>query len=133
MLAVAQRRLAGHPRPLSLQRGDAECLPFETGRFDGVTCMRLYQRVPADVRVQMLREVRRVGNGWAIVSFAMSSRWLDVRRTIRSRVLSSRSIVPHPVTFQELEQDLRAAGLRLEAQTWVLPGLAEGKVLLVTW
>lgn len=133
MLEVARAKLSGRDNLVDLVTGDAEALPFEDGQFDGVVCMRLYQRVPSEARVRMLSEVRRVGRGWAVLFFAMSTPWLDARRAMRARLLSRHSTITHPITFQELHTELQAAGLTMARSTWTLPGLSDGIVLLVTW
>jgi ubiquinone/menaquinone biosynthesis C-methylase UbiE len=132
MLAIAGRHLEGNPLLESFQLGDAERLPFETGSFDGITCMRLYHKVPALARAQMLREVRRVGGGWAILFFAISTPWLDLRRSLIAQV-RRRPVDRFAVTHAELRQELRVAGLELSGQAWVLPGVFEGLVTLVRW
>lgn len=133
MLAVARRRVGSKQNLVSLQIGDAEQLPFGDQQFDGVSCIRLYQRVPSPARVQMLKEVKRVGRGWAILFFAMSTPSLDLRRRIRSMVLSRHPTISHPITFRQLREELDQAGLTVAAREWTLPGLSDGLVILVTW
>jgi SAM-dependent methyltransferase len=50
-------------------RGDALCLPFLSGSFDGVFCASLIEHVPDPLK--LLHEIRRVlrKRGWAYVSF----------------------------------------------------------------
>jgi ubiquinone/menaquinone biosynthesis C-methylase UbiE len=132
MLAIARRHLEWNPLMDSFQVGDAECLPFATGSFDGITCMRLYHKVPPPARAQMLKEVRRVGSGWAILFFAISTPWLDLRRSLLAKA-RGRPVDRFGVTHSELRGELQAAGLRLSGQAWVLPGVFEGLVTLVTW
>ena len=129
MLSVA-RRSTSSPRLLDFVQSDAASLPFATGEFDGVTCMRLYHRVPREARLQMLREVRRVSRSWAILFFGLTNSWLRVRRAIRS-VGKRRPTNPNPVTMEQLHGELDSVGLRARARHWVLPGLAEGLVVLV--
>jgi ubiquinone/menaquinone biosynthesis C-methylase UbiE len=132
MLAIARRNLDGSPLLESLQFGDAEHLPFETGSFDGITCMRLYHKVPPLARAQMLKEVRRVGRGWAILFFAISTPWLDLRRSLVAKA-RGRPVDRFALTHAELRRELQAADLRLSGRAWVLPGVFEGLVTLVTW
>jgi ubiquinone/menaquinone biosynthesis C-methylase UbiE len=132
MLKVAGEQLGGHPGLLALHEGDAERLPFDAHSFDGIVCMRLYQRVPSQARVQMLKEVRRVGKGWAILFFGMSSPWLDVRRSLRNK-LARRPNERYPITGEQLNRELQEAGLRHAAQAWAIPLVAEGLLVLVEW
>jgi ubiquinone/menaquinone biosynthesis C-methylase UbiE len=133
MLDVARPKLATFDNLVDLVVGDAEALPFADRQFDGVVCMRLYQRVPAEARVRMLQEVKRIGRGWAVLFFAMSTPWLDTRRAIRSRVLSRHPTISHPISFKELHAELQIAGLTMVRSTWTLPRLSDGIVILVTW
>ena len=130
MLSVA-RRTTSSPRLLDLVQSDAASLPFATAEFDGVTCMRLYHRVPRGERLRMLREVHRAGRTWAILFFGMSNPWLSVRRVLRS-LGKRRPTNPNPVTMTQLHRELDSAGLRERARRWVLPGLAEGMLVLVS-
>jgi SAM-dependent methyltransferase len=132
MLEVARRANGSHPRLLAFEQADAARLPFEDGRFDGVTCMRLYHRVPPETRLEMLREVRRVGRGWGILFFGMTNPWLAMRRALR-RVGGGRPSDPHPLTMRRLESDLDRVGLTLRDRRWVLPGLADALVARVSW
>jgi ubiquinone/menaquinone biosynthesis C-methylase UbiE len=132
MLAHARAQVGAQAGLISLQEGDAEHLPFDAGAFDGVTCIRLYQRVPAASRAKMLREVRRVGRGWAILFFGVSTPWLDLRRAVRTR-LARRPNVRYPVTLAQLVGELRAADMLLQEQAWAIPYIAEGLFVRVTW
>jgi SAM-dependent methyltransferase len=132
MLDVARRATGPHPTLLAFEQGDAAHLPFADRRFDGVTCMRLYHRIPPATRIQMLREVRRVGRGWAILFFGMTNPWLAVRRMVRT-LGGGRKADPHPLSMRGLKRELGEAGLTLCDRRWVLPGLADGLVIRVRW
>ena len=131
MLAVA-RHHGGDPARLCFEQADAAHLPFEDRSFDGVTCMRLYHRIEPELRVQMLREVHRVGRGWAILFFGMTNPWLRLRRTLRS-AFGGRPTNPHALTPDHLDRELQAASLHVEERRWILPGLADGLIVRVRW
>lgn len=132
MLAVARAATPADHRLLALEQADAARLPFPDGHFDGVTCMRLYHRIPPDLRLQMLLEVRRVGRGWAILFFGMTNGWLRVRQKVRESA-GGRPTNPYALSDHQLRRDLGAIGMELRDSRWVLPGLANGRVTLVTW
>ena len=132
MLRFAEREFGNHEGLITLGEGDAEHLPFDSGSFDGITCIRLYQRVPAQSRQRMLKEVRRVGRGWAILFFGISTPWLDIRRRLRNKV-ARRPNVRYPVTPSDLKRELQEAGLTPVKQGWAIPFLAEGLLVLVKW
>ena len=131
MLAFARGRVGDDPNLLFFQNADAERLPFKDRQFDGVTCMRLYHRIPPSSRLEMMREVKRVGRGWAILFFGMTSPWLKARQAIRSTVKGGRPSNPHPVTVAQMRQELDGAGMTLRKQRSVLPVLASGMVVFV--
>lgn len=132
MLEFAREVTQGDPNIQLLKKGDAENLPFNDHQFDGVTCIRLYQRVPPAQRLQMLREVKRVARSWAILFFGMSNSWLRVRQAIRWKLISGRLNNPNALTVTEMRQELLRAGLKLEESTWVLPGIASGMIVRVS-
>jgi len=131
MLALAAE--AGHGKgPVAFNAGDAAKLPFGDRQFAAVTCMRLYHRIPRDVRMSMLREVKRVGTGSAILFFGMDTPWLRVRRFLLRRSMG-RPTNPFPLTRDQLKGDLREIGFTIEESRWVMPLLADGLILLVRW
>lgn len=131
MLAVAQRRSAGHPNILFQNVGDAEKLPFEDGSFDGVTCIRLYQRIPPEPRARMLREVRRVARDWAVLFFGITTPWLRVRQALRNRISGGRVSNPFPASPAEITRQLRGGGFEIQDRASVLPVLAGGMMFFV--
>ena len=133
MLSIAEQRLGGNPNLLFLKQGDAASLPFSDNEYDLVTCMRLYHRVPSNIRLRMLQEVKRVGKGKAILFFGMTNPWLQLRRVFREKILPGRSSDPYPVSKSQLVEELKKAGLTLQDSAWVLPLLADGLIVLVTW
>jgi ubiquinone/menaquinone biosynthesis C-methylase UbiE len=133
MLAIARARIGCDHNLLFLLNGDAELLPFEDGQFDGVTCMRLFHRIPPTLRLQMLREMKRVARKWAILFFGMSTPWLTLRRAVRSKLLPGHLSNPYPVSPTEMRDELQAIGFTLKEYAWVLPYIAEGMVVFVSW
>ena len=133
MLEIARQRIGNNPNLLFLKVADAVELPFREREFSGVTCMRLYHRTPPEIRRKMLAEVRRVSQGWAILYFGWTNGWLALRRSIRSLFLRGRPSNPHPVTMSQLRSELHSVGMQLEEAGWVLPGLADGMLVRVSW
>ncbi|MDQ2642203.1 MAG: class I SAM-dependent methyltransferase [Myxococcota bacterium] len=125
------RKNVGPDVPLLL--GDAEKLPFEDHSFDGVTCMRLYQRVPSAIRVRMLREVRRVSRGWAIVYFGGTTPWLNVRRNLRSSVFGLKHNGQYRATLPQILMELREAGVYVVDFQWVMSLMTDGILFHVQW
>ena len=132
MLAFAKRRVRHHPNLLFLQRADAERLRFKESQFDVITCMRLCHRVPPLPRSRMFQEVKRLAKGWAILFFGMSTPWLRLRRAARTKLIPGRLSNPYPLTPVKMCRQLEDIGLTVEDYAWVLPGIAEGMVVLVS-
>ena len=129
MLAVARQQIKVHPDLFFLQEGDAEHLPFNSAQFDGITCMRLYHRIPPSVRVEMIKETRRVAKEWGIFFFGISTPWLDSRRWARKQLLG-RVSNPFPVSTPQMMVELENAGWQAIDRAWVLPRLADGLLVL---
>ncbi len=125
------RKNVGADVPILL--GDAEKLPFEDRSFDGVTCMRLYQRVPSAIRIQMLREVKRVSRGWAIVYFGGTTPWLDVRRELRTSLFGLKHNGQYRATLPEILAELREAGVYVADFRWVMSLVTDGLLFHVRW
>lgn len=132
MIEHARKVSEGDHNLLFLRIGNAEKLPFDDNEFDGVTCIRLYQRVPPTNRLEMLREVKRVSKSWAILLFAMSNPWLKIRQRIRRKLIHGRDTAPNAVTITEMREELETVGLRLEEHAWVLPGITTGMIVRVS-
>lgn len=132
MLAIARRRTPPGARLVALEQADAARLPFHDRQFDGVTCMRLYHRVPPGTRRAMLAEVRRVARHWAVLFFGMTNPWLALRRRLRGAG-GGRPTDPHPLTWDGLRAELAGAGMEMRGRAWVLPGLADGLVVRAGW
>lgn len=131
MLQVA-RRFAPKADRRNYVCADAAQLPFADRRFDGVTCMRLYHRIPGEIRIEMLREVKRVGRGWAILFFGITSPWLKVRRGIRAAG-GGRPTNPYPMTVTDLRNELHSVGLEICEIRPILPVFASGVLVRVKW
>lgn len=133
MLEFAKERLGDNPDLLFLKCADAESLPFDDDSFDGVTCIRLLHRIPPAQRTQILREIKRVGNGWAIIFFGMSTPWLRLRHIVRSMIFRGRESNPYPMTKDELEIEFGSLGITMKNYQWVFPYLSSGMMAYVTW
>jgi len=132
MLYYAREITKDYSNLRGFQVGDAANLPFDNNQFDGISCIRLYQRIPAEHRQIMLREVKRVARHWAILFFGMSSTWLNIRQALRQKIISGRPNNPNAITIAEMKNELEKAQLTLQDSTWVFPGLASGMIIRVS-
>lgn len=127
MLERAAARLADLPadeRP-ALQAGDAEALPFADATFDAVVSLRLLGHLPPETRLRVLREFRRVSRGAVVLAFyhraALQSRLRRARR---------RGTSWYAVSLDQIDAELREAGLIVVRRAFLLPGISETVVVL---
>ena len=110
MIEVARRQLHGADGRLHFSRGSADALPFRNGSFDAVVSMRFLPHIPTQQRRVMLGEMARVSRRWVIFSNTYSDRWYEYRRGLKRR-LGHEAPTRHPVTEEQLHDELRIAGL----------------------
>ncbi len=102
MLRLVQQSLG----PLALLKADALALPFRQRAFDGVISVRLLHRIRSrEVRVQMLREMARVGLGAILVTYYARWNLRGIQRRIRGKYPG--------LGLEEMREDARQAGLRV--------------------
>jgi SAM-dependent methyltransferase len=125
------RQVWGADAPSRLVCSDAEALPFATGAFDCVVSMRFMCHLPPGARRRILQEMGRVSRQWLAVAFYISDPIFRAKRAFWKAV--SRPYSPFPITWQELEKDLSAVGLRRVDVFRVAPfHLSETHVLLLS-
>lgn len=121
-------QLRGYGLARGSVNGLAEALPFRDHSFDIVFSVRLLQHIHGHAqRLAIFRELKRVSRSWVVVSLYLSS---PVHRLFR-RVVKQPSRITM-LTRQELAEEARAAGLRLQVITSVLPGLHAHRICLFT-
>ena len=85
--------------------------------FDAVVSMRFLPHIPTRQRRVMLGEMARVSRRWVVFSNTYSNRWYPYRRGLK-RQLGHEAPTRHPVTEEQLEEELRVAGLREAGRFW---------------
>lgn len=110
-LALARRHSA------RLLRADAFALPFPDAAFDLVTCLDVWQHLPADAVPRAARELRRVlrPGGFALLRVNGRGLW------------PGRRLGPRLYRLADLVSDLSAAGLAVRRATYAnaLPSVAQ--------
>jgi ubiquinone/menaquinone biosynthesis C-methylase UbiE len=89
-----------------LVQSDGEMLAFKDNAFDCVVSIRLFQLIPQEVKVQVLKEMRRVSNQWLIVElmYVRSMREFGKTRYWLHKLLG------RDRQFPVLDQDILDAG-----------------------
>jgi ubiquinone/menaquinone biosynthesis C-methylase UbiE len=128
MIAVAKNKMQGSDN-ISFIHTEAEHTEFPDDTFDAITSIRFMGHIPKNTRVEILREFNRICKGIIVIEYSVrnaSARriktWLR-RLTVRARLPSQWEW--HDVSPNELEDELREAGLQISTQVAKLPFLSE--------
>lgn len=123
MMKVARDQFPVDQRLRGYVGMDIENLPFRDGALGAVCVARLTQHCDGAERLKILRELKRVTAGPIFVSyynrytFKYFSRWLRGVLGLRKGNLQG-------VSFAEVREDARAAGLEIAEIRWAFPILS---------
>lgn len=107
--------------------GDAETLPYSDAGFAACVSLRLFGHTPPPVRQKIIGELKRVSRQFLILGYYHRR---TLQNLLRRQVRKKRGVMWHPVTSQEVQNELALAGLR-EIQTFYLAeGLSETMVVI---
>jgi ubiquinone/menaquinone biosynthesis C-methylase UbiE len=106
MLDVLARDNAARGPRSNLIRCDGEFMPFKANTFDCVVSIRLFQLIPQEAKLDILKEMRRVSNRWLIVEcmYPPSMRAFGKTRYVLYKLLRLDKAMP------VLDQDIVDAG-----------------------
>ncbi|HXJ34563.1 MAG TPA: methyltransferase domain-containing protein [Candidatus Eisenbacteria bacterium] len=126
MLEVAKERgpVIGHVR------ADLERPPLRPGSVDAVVSTRFLMHLPPEIRPRVLGGMARLANGPVVATVCHPYTYKTFGRAVR-RALGRKVKQSPRLTRAELEQEVAAAGLRLERVIPVLPLLSEVWVIVV--
>ena len=126
MLGVAATRgpVVGHVR------ADLEAPPLKPASVDAVVSTRFLMHLPPEIRPRVLAGLARVARGPVVATVCHPYTMKSFGRAVR-RALGVRAKRSPRVTRAEIEREVRAAGLQLEAVIPVLPVLSEVWVIVV--
>ena len=108
---------------------DAERLPLRDASFDAVASIRFFMHLTPQVRARVLREFARVSRRWVIVDYRHRYAPRNVLKRWAHR-LGLRPPAPPRVSREEMEGEVRAAGLRVVAVYVVTPIFSDKWVVL---
>jgi ubiquinone/menaquinone biosynthesis C-methylase UbiE len=124
MMAHARSKLAGYPNLQGLQQADAEKLPYSDGEFDAVTSIRFSNHVPPDVRLRVLKEMRRVSKGPIVISYCNPNTISGFKR--RAKALIRKPHAPwNPATPRQVAAEAAQAGLKVTRASAIVPLVSE--------
>jgi len=130
MLKVAKERLSNFGESIEFHKADAERLPFEEKQFDSATCFRLMGHIPPEIRVKILRELKRVTKGPFIVAYYLSEPIENAKRKIRKFITEDKSPW-FPVSRKNLREELSQVNLRIVEEKPLIRYLSQTLILLL--
>jgi len=130
MMAHASKQLAGYSNLEGLQQADAESLPFADAEFDAVTSIRFSNHVPPEVRLKVLKEMRRVSKGDVIISYCNPNTLSALKRRIKA-LIRKPNAPWNPATRSQVNKEAASAGLVVAAAHPILPLISETVVYVL--
>jgi ubiquinone/menaquinone biosynthesis C-methylase UbiE len=112
---------------VALSVGDAESISFEDESFDLVVSLRLFGHLPPLVRKRVLAEMKRVARSFLIIVYYHKN---SLQGLVRRKIRSQRNVSWHPVTFEEINNELKSIGLEKVRVFPLLVGVSETLVVL---
>jgi ubiquinone/menaquinone biosynthesis C-methylase UbiE len=129
MLRVARAKCDRFGAQASWRPMDLDRLDVEDETYDLVTCIRLFHHLDTVERRPILRELARVTRRFVVVNVSFSSPVYRLRRRVKRAL--RQGISRQSSTESEIAAEAAAAGLRLEARSFVWPLVSEDLVLLM--
>ncbi|MBN2390468.1 MAG: hypothetical protein JXR84_07090, partial [Anaerolineae bacterium] len=102
---------------LGYVQADAAHLPFRSHMFACATAIRFLGHIPPATRVDMLRELARVSQGYIIVDYCVFNPIINIRRQLDYRIRGKKLGFDKDWTWQsipkrQLEGEFQAANLK---------------------
>jgi ubiquinone/menaquinone biosynthesis C-methylase UbiE len=129
MLERARRKLAHYGEQINWRQLDLEALDLPDGSFDLVTCIRLFNHLGTAQRQRILQELARVTTGFVILNMSFSTPFYRVVSQFKR--VAGVPMPKEPSTWNDLCQQVRDAGLCIDAYYYELRYLSEVVVLLL--
>jgi ubiquinone/menaquinone biosynthesis C-methylase UbiE len=128
MMAEAQKEYSAHTTAMLVQ-GDLTCLPLVDGAVAGTVVLGFMHRVPPEVRADSIREICRVTQRFAAISFTVDSVAQRLKRRILPLFRPTHHFAPSPLSMQGILDLCRGAGFRVCRVEHVLRPLSGEAVL----
>ncbi len=114
-----------------LVQADAQQMPFADKEFDLVLCLRLFHRVPKQLRLEMMSEFKRVSSAGVIVSMAIEGPWQRMKWRTR-RVLRMTESAPFAANLHSFRDEVETSGFAWRRSLSVMPGLSSERLFLLS-
>lgn len=93
---------------------------FSDNAFDAIVCLRLFQRLPKEIRLQALNEMARVVTHSLVISYSRSTMWQKTKNALRGLYDRSAPTLFH-VPMSEIVEEMHSAGFEIQEKQSVLP------------
>ena len=110
-------------------RFNAQNIPLNDKSVDYIVCLRLFQRLPKDIRINVLREFRRVLKHNLIVSYSYISPFQNLRNGIR-RLYDREKQDFYQESIAGIRLELNEAGFILKSIKHVLFSISSEIIIL---
>lgn len=128
MMTLASAEYA-RDKLLGFMRFDARNIPLGAGSVDHIVCLRLFQRLPNDIRMNVLKEFRRVVKSSLIVSYSYVSPFQNFRNSVRKLYDREKQSFYHE-SISNIRSELRETGFSTRQIKHVLYGASSEVVIL---
>ena len=108
---------------------DALNIPYNDDYFDIIICLRLFQRIPSDTRLQILSEFRRTGKNNLIVSYSFISIWQKIRFKLKKMLVKDFNFF-YSDKLKQIELELEQSGFQVLSKKIVLSFLSSEIIFL---
>ncbi len=103
-------------------------LQFSDSAFDSIVCLRLFQRLPKESRLECLKEFARVTKDDLVISYSRSTPWQRLKNALRWVYDRSNPTFFH-LTRQEILDELISAGFEVKNFQHVLPVISSEVII----
>ncbi len=128
MLSIAQTRCARFGSRASFCQLDLDCLDGQSEAFDLVSCIRLFHHLDTRDRSRILCQLARASRRFVLANYSFSSPYYRMRRRVKRMLRQGISLASS--TANEIDQEARAAGLRVSRRQFICPLVSENVVVL---
>jgi ubiquinone/menaquinone biosynthesis C-methylase UbiE len=129
MMEIAQNKLARYGDRVSFRHLDLEGINLPDDGCDLVSCIRLFNHLGKNERTRILRELARVSRRYIILNVSF---WAPFYRfAVYLKRLLGIPAPKEPSPWNELNGEIAAAGMRIEAYFFELRFLSEVVILVL--
>ncbi len=94
---------------IEVEVGNAEFLSYPDESFDACVSLRLFGHTPQEIRIKILKELKRVVKKYLILVYYHKN---CLQYFIRAQKRRRKKLEWHPVTYKQIEEELKITGLK---------------------